>query len=110
MLTRLNPEVPGARTKDEFFAGLRRGQGRVAGSSGTYAKMNRDVLRIAVAMMSEKPWSCLLAPLLAVVPLVTLANLAIECAFAKKWSGRVLESTEAPELNVRSAQSQESVA
>ncbi|MGH9678432.1 MAG: PHP-associated domain-containing protein, partial [Candidatus Acidiferrales bacterium] len=37
-------EVPGARNKDEFFAGLRAGYGQLGGESGSYWKLTRDVL------------------------------------------------------------------
>ena len=47
-------EVPGAQDKEEFFAGLRSGMGRVAGESGSFAKLTRDVFLIAVEMMREK--------------------------------------------------------
>src|SRR6266566_5206962 len=36
-------EVPGARTADEFFAGLRGGWGRVAGEHGSYGRLTGDV-------------------------------------------------------------------
>src|SRR3974390_1435161 len=37
-------EVPGARDKEEFFAGLRAGYGRLCGEEGSYWKLTRDVL------------------------------------------------------------------
>lgn len=83
-------EVPGARTPEEFLAGLRRGYGRVAGRSGTYWKLTLDVLRISFAMMTERHWTYLLAPLLAAVPAFTLANLIAEQAFARKWGRLIL--------------------
>src|SRR5271165_7062788 len=36
-------EVAGARDKDEFFAALRNGMGQVAGESGCFTKLTRDV-------------------------------------------------------------------
>src|SRR5207253_7943861 len=39
-------EVPGARTVNEFFAGLRAGSGRVAGEHGSYGRLTADVLSI----------------------------------------------------------------
>src|SRR6201984_10242 len=38
-------EVPGVRTVDEFFAGLRAGRGIVHGAHGSYAKLTADVYR-----------------------------------------------------------------
>src|SRR6202034_745384 len=56
-------EVPGARDKEEFFAGLRAGLGRVGGESGGFSKLTRDVLVIAYEMMREKSWTVLLSSL-----------------------------------------------
>lgn len=101
-------EVPGARNREEFLAGLKRGRGRVAGHPGTYLKLTRDALRIALAMMEERRWTRALGPLLAAVPLFTLANFVAERAFARKWSRLVLGQ---PAARFGSAaQSQESVA
>ena len=36
-------KLPGARNKEEFFAALRNGMGRVAGESGCFTKLTRDV-------------------------------------------------------------------
>jgi len=84
-------EVPDARNAQEFLAGLWRGKGRVGGSSGTCAKLTGDVVRIALAMMNEKPAYYTLAPLLAVAPLFTLSNALMEWAFARKWGRITLE-------------------
>jgi predicted metal-dependent phosphoesterase TrpH len=85
-------EVPGARNPQEFLAGLWRGRGFVGGSSGSYAKLTGDVLRIGLAMMRDNPAYCMLAPLLAVAPLFTLANTLLERAFAQKWGRTILEA------------------
>ncbi|HUI41215.1 MAG TPA: PHP-associated domain-containing protein [Terriglobia bacterium] len=103
-------EVPGARSPGEYLAGLRRGRGRVAGRSGTYSKLTRDVLRIAAALMREKRWTCALAPLLVAVPLFTLANLAIEHAFARKWGHLIIEGTAQPEFATRNLPAEDFVA
>ncbi|MGC1607023.1 MAG: PHP-associated domain-containing protein, partial [Candidatus Acidiferrum sp.] len=50
-------EVPGARTADEFFGGLRAGQGQVHGVHGSYAKLTADVFRIVWSLWMEKPWT-----------------------------------------------------
>src|ERR1700688_4360842 len=52
-------EVPGARNKEEFFAGLRNGMGRVTGESGCFSKLTRDCLYIAGQLMREKAWTAL---------------------------------------------------
>lgn len=102
-------EVPGARSKEEFLVGLKRGHGRAAGHPGTYTKLTGDVLRIALAMMLETRWTFALAPLLAAVPLFTLGNLLTERAFVRKWGRRILEGR-SPRLAAGAAQSQERVA
>jgi predicted metal-dependent phosphoesterase TrpH len=85
-------EVPGARNPQEFLAGLWSGRGLVGGSSGSYAKLTGDVLRIGLAMMRGNPAYYMLAPLLAIAPLATLANTLVERAFAQKWGPTILEA------------------
>ncbi|HZT29986.1 MAG TPA: PHP-associated domain-containing protein [Bryobacteraceae bacterium] len=82
-------EVPGARDKHEFLAGLRRGLGRVHGECGNYWKLTRDVLLIGGSMVRENPATLPLAPLALAVPLVTLANFILESWFARRWMGKV---------------------
>src|SRR5271166_3217642 len=55
-------EVPGVRTVDEFFAGLRAGRGIVQGAHGSYAKLTADVYRIAQSFFREKPWALPIFP------------------------------------------------
>ena len=78
-------EVCGARNKVEFLEGLREGRGRVRGESGNYWKLTRDVLTIGSEMFRETPFTLLLAPLLAGIPVVTLINHLVEGQFARKW-------------------------
>lgn len=87
-LGRTFTEVPGARTPEEFLAGLRAGWSRVYGESGNYWKLTFAVWDIGFSMIRERPWTVALAPLCAAVPLVTLGNLALETAFANKWGSR----------------------
>jgi predicted metal-dependent phosphoesterase TrpH len=89
-------EVPGARNKEEFFSGLRNGMGRVAGTSGTFARLTRDVLIISRELMREKAWTRLLAPLGLLIPLATAMNYFEEGAFEKRWSARVLDEPKQP--------------
>lgn len=83
-------EVPGARNKQEFFAGIRAGQARVGGTSGGYGRLTREVLSIGMSMVSEQPW---LFPLLFmgafVGPMITLGNYWREHSFARRWSSLV---------------------
>ena len=78
--------VPGARTKQEFLAGLRRGLTVPSGRSGSYARLTGEVARIFAAGYTEtlrQVWtgapsavrvaaSVAIAPLLPLIPLFTL--------------------------------------
>jgi predicted metal-dependent phosphoesterase TrpH len=79
-------EVPGARTAEEFFAGLRAGQGQVHGDHGSYAKLTADVFRIVWSLWMEKPWTLALMPLAPLVPVVTASHWINEIRFCQKWS------------------------
>ena len=83
-------EVPGARNKEEYFAGLRAGMGRVAGDSGSFARLTRDVFLIGKEMMREKTWTMLLAPLGLLIPAATALNYFEEGAFERRWTEKVL--------------------
>lgn len=82
-------EIPEAQNAAEFLVGLRRGLGRARGVSGNYWKLTRAVLEIGFALVRERPATGALGPLLAAIPLVTLANMFREIAFAKKWVNRL---------------------
>jgi predicted metal-dependent phosphoesterase TrpH len=82
-------EVPGARTVDEFFAGLRAGQGQVHGAHGSYAKLTADVLHIVWSLWMEKPWTLALLPLSLLVPAFTAGHWVNEIRFCQKWSTRL---------------------
>jgi predicted metal-dependent phosphoesterase TrpH len=82
-------EVPGARTADEFFAGLRAGQGQVHGAHGSYAKLTADVLSIVWSLWMEKPWTLALMPLSLLVPAFTAGHWVNEIRFCQKWSTRL---------------------
>ncbi|HXJ06609.1 MAG TPA: PHP-associated domain-containing protein [Candidatus Acidoferrum sp.] len=86
-------EVASARTVDEFFAGLRAGQGQVHGAHGSYAKLTADVLRIVWSLWMEKPWTLALMPLALLVPPFTAGHWFNEIHFCQKWSA-ALESGE----------------
>lgn len=103
-------EVPGARNREDFLAGLRQGRGRAGGRSGTYAKLTADVFRIALAVMTDEPATIALAPLLALVPVITFANLVRERTFAQRWGRMILDGPERGALRQNYRQSQESVA
>jgi predicted metal-dependent phosphoesterase TrpH len=86
-------EVPGARTVDEFFAGLRQGHGRIQGVHGSYAKLTAAVFSITNSLLREKPWTMVISPLAALLPFVTAGHWLNEVRFCKKWSA-ILEGSE----------------
>jgi predicted metal-dependent phosphoesterase TrpH len=83
-------EVPGARTKEEFFAGLRNGMGRVRGDSGCFTKLTHDVLMVTYELMREKSWTTLLAPLALLIPAITFLKYREERAFGRSWAAHIL--------------------
>jgi predicted metal-dependent phosphoesterase TrpH len=78
-------EVPGARTADEFFAGLRAGRGQVAGAHGSYAQLTADVLSIATSLFADKPWALAVSPLALLAPIFTWGHWMRELHFCNKW-------------------------
>ncbi len=90
--------VPGARSKEEFLEGLRRGLTVPRGRSGSYARLTSEVTRIFAAGYRETardvaagcaaPGRALaavaLAPLLPLIPLFTLAVYARELRFGAR--------------------------
>jgi predicted metal-dependent phosphoesterase TrpH len=82
-------EVSGAKTKQEFLAGLRAGQATTGGEHGSFIKLTLDVLTIAAGLMREHPWTVTLLPLAAAVPLVTASNKVTEILFARHWYRRL---------------------
>ena len=86
-------EVAGARTAEEFLAGLRTGSGVVRGAHGSYTKLTADVYRIILAMLRDQPWTLPLMPLAAFVPVFTVGHWLNEIRFCRKWSAK-LESEE----------------
>jgi predicted metal-dependent phosphoesterase TrpH len=82
-------EVPGARNKDEFMAGLRAGYGKPGGQSGNYAKLTRDILMLCGEMMYEDHWTVVLAPLLALVPAIAAVNYFLDRRFIARWGAAI---------------------
>ena len=79
-------DVPDARTIPDFLDRLRRGHGRPQGACGNYFRLTSTVLNIGSAMVRERLWPALFAPLFLAVPVITLANYAREFLFEQKWS------------------------
>jgi predicted metal-dependent phosphoesterase TrpH len=78
-------EVPGARTAEEFWAGLRAGRGTVHGAHGSYAKVTTSAFGVAKGLLSDQPWTSALAPLLPFVPVFTAGHWLNEIRFCRKW-------------------------
>jgi predicted metal-dependent phosphoesterase TrpH len=79
-------EVPGARTVDEFFAGLRAGRGRIHGVHGSCGKLTVDVFSIVRSLFGDKPWTVAMSPLAVLVPAFTAGHWMNEIRFCRKWT------------------------
>jgi predicted metal-dependent phosphoesterase TrpH len=99
--------VPGARTREEFLDGLRRGLTVPAGESGSYARLTADIAQIAAGAFDQAlqrawrdgRWSHLgvmlaLTPALPLLPLVTAGVFLQEQLFARRHDRRLREATE----------------
>ena len=102
-------EVPGAQNKEEFFAALRRSQSRVAGESGCFTKLTRDVFSIGFDMMRENHWTALLTPLAILVPAITYLNYCSESTFRRRWAAQVLNQPPIPKRHAWMAMPQPAV-
>ncbi len=99
-LGRTYTQVQGARDPREFVDGLKRGRTTAFGEAGSYPKLLRAVLEISCAMIGERRWTMALAPLMSGVPLVVLAIVAREMAFANRWGRHTSRIANAvPELS-----------
>jgi len=96
-LGRTYTEVPGARTAAEFLQGLKNGRGVVRGESGDYWKLTRAIAEIGCSLMREHPWTLVLAPLMALIPAVTLGNLLRETYFAHAWGRKLARDAATPQ-------------
>jgi predicted metal-dependent phosphoesterase TrpH len=82
-------EVPGARTVEEYFLGLRAGRGIAHGEHGAYAKLTLDIFRFGSGLVHEKPWAVALLPFTAFIPAITAGHWLNELRFCKKWSAQL---------------------
>jgi len=96
-------EVAGAKNKEEFFAGLRAGHGRLCGESGSYWKLTRDVLLLCGEMMREDRWTMLLAPLAALVPAGVAVNYFVDLGFVRRWGTKINTLKHAPRAPLRTS-------
>lgn len=91
-------EVPGARTKEDFFAGLRAGQSRVHGAHGSYINLTADVFSIIGSLFREKLWTLSLLPLAVLVPACTAGHWLNEMRFCRKWSATLDKEAKRPRM------------
>lgn len=78
-------QVPGARTIEEYFLGLRTGRGIVHGEHGGYTKLTADIFRFGAGLLNEKPWAAAILPLTVFIPAITAGHWLNELRFCKKW-------------------------
>jgi predicted metal-dependent phosphoesterase TrpH len=97
-VARTYTEVPGVRTVDEFFIGLRASRGIIHGEHGRYAKITADVYRFVGAVVNEKPWLAALLPLAIFAPAITAAHWLNEMRFCKQWVGRLEGEGKTPRM------------
>lgn len=81
-------EAPGARNRHEFFARLRAGHIRTAGTSGNFFRLTRDIFSIGGNMVRENPLTAPVALLGFLVPVITLVNYWLEAEFVRRWKHR----------------------
>lgn len=91
-------QVPGARTVEEYFQGLRAGRGVVHGEHGAYIKLTVDIFRFAGGLLDEKPWTAALLPFTVFIPAITAAHWLNELRFCKKWGPQLNGQTRRPRM------------
>jgi predicted metal-dependent phosphoesterase TrpH len=91
-------EVPGARTIEEYFAGLRAGCGRVHGEHGRYTKLTLDVWRFVGCVLNKYPLAAVLLPLTLLAPAITACHWLNEIRFCRKWTAHLIGGARRPRL------------
>jgi predicted metal-dependent phosphoesterase TrpH len=91
-------EVRGARTVEEFFSGLRAGQGLVHGQHGTLRRLTADVFRVARCVFQERPAMLALLPLTVLIPAITASHWLNEIRFCKKWAATLEQGERRPRM------------
>jgi predicted metal-dependent phosphoesterase TrpH len=91
-------EVPGARTVEEYFAGLRAGRGRVHGEDGNYAKITMDIFRFVAGVLQDNPAAAVLLPLTILIPAITGLHWLNEMRFCKQWAAKLDSKEKSPRL------------
>jgi predicted metal-dependent phosphoesterase TrpH len=91
-------QVPGSRTVEEFFQGLRSGHGLVHGENGSYTKLTLDIWRFAGSLLEEKPLAAPILPFTILMPLITAGHWLNEIRFCKKWAASLLGESRQPRM------------
>src|SRR6516164_774721 len=91
-------QVPGARTVEEYFQGLRAGRGIVHGQHGAYSKLTVDIFRFAGGLLDEKPWAAALLPFCIFIPAITAGHWLNELRFCRKWGPQLNGPTRRPRM------------
>ena len=91
-------EVPGARTVEEFFTGLRNGKGIIHGQDGSFAKLTLDIFGFAGSFLKENPLAAVLLPLTVFIPAVTGFHWLNEIRFCKQWTARLARAEKSPRM------------
>ena len=91
-------EVPGARTVEEYFAGLRAGRGVIHGQDGGYAKLTLDIFNFIGSVLKDKPVASALLPLTVFIPAITAFHWLNEIRFCKQWAAKLDSREKSPRL------------
>ena len=91
-------EVPGSRTIEEFFSGLRAQRGVIHGDHGRYTKLTADIYRFAGGVLREKPWAAAILPLTVFIPVITAIHWLNEIRFCKQWTAKLEGKTKQPRM------------
>jgi predicted metal-dependent phosphoesterase TrpH len=91
-------EVPGARTVEEYFAGLRAGRGVVHGQDGGYLKLTTDIFNFIGSVLKDEPAAAALLPLTVFIPAITAYHWLNEMRFCKRWAAKLGAQEKRPRL------------
>jgi hypothetical protein len=91
-------EVPGARTVEEYFAGLRTGRGVIHGLDGSYAKITMDIFGFVGSVLKDKAAAAVLLPLTVFIPAVTAFHWMNEIRFCKQWATKLDGKEKSPRM------------
>jgi predicted metal-dependent phosphoesterase TrpH len=91
-------EMPGARTVEEYFAGLRAGRGIVHGQHGSYAKLTLDILNFIGRVLKDNPAAAALLPLTVFIPAITAFHWLNEIRFCKQWAAELDSKEKNPRM------------